>query len=304
MGAWGAGIFSNDEALDVRADFREHIGDGLSTEQATAELLKHWGISDADVAACATGPVPIETGTVILALAATQWELGRLQAPIRDAAVAFLDRGGDVHEWADSETRPGVAAKRKAALIKVREKLLSPQPKVKKLKAVFRERSEWELGQIIAYRLLSGQWVLMRGLWFDETNRQRIPIMTVCDWIGPGPPQTVPADLRNMHSYYVRVSHALLLNEVRDPVVPFAGEALARWRAEWEVSERRRAQLHHLENETVPFAIYSQSARDYPADRVRVVGLVRPEKAEWCSGCYFGGWKRLDGFLKNSYGIE
>jgi hypothetical protein len=30
MGAWGAGIFSNDNASDLREDYRKLIGDGVS----------------------------------------------------------------------------------------------------------------------------------------------------------------------------------------------------------------------------------------------------------------------------------
>jgi len=39
MGAWGVAIFSDDLAADIRSDFRELIGDGLTPSEAT-DLLK------------------------------------------------------------------------------------------------------------------------------------------------------------------------------------------------------------------------------------------------------------------------
>ena len=40
MGTWGTAIFSDDTASDVRDEFRDLIGKGLSAEQATNKLLK------------------------------------------------------------------------------------------------------------------------------------------------------------------------------------------------------------------------------------------------------------------------
>lgn len=45
MGAWGTAIFSDDTASDVRDEFRDLIGEGLSTEQATDKLLREYAPS-------------------------------------------------------------------------------------------------------------------------------------------------------------------------------------------------------------------------------------------------------------------
>jgi hypothetical protein len=42
MGAWGTAIFSDDTARDIRDEFRDLIGEGLSTEQATEKLLSEY----------------------------------------------------------------------------------------------------------------------------------------------------------------------------------------------------------------------------------------------------------------------
>src|SRR5689334_6880702 len=41
MGAWGTGIFANDTAADVRAQFREKLDDGMSPTAARKALLQH-----------------------------------------------------------------------------------------------------------------------------------------------------------------------------------------------------------------------------------------------------------------------
>ncbi len=69
MGAWGTAIFSDDFAADLRDDFKVFIGDGLTSEEATEKLKKQYSTALRDVE---EGPV------FCLALAATQWSLGRL----------------------------------------------------------------------------------------------------------------------------------------------------------------------------------------------------------------------------------
>jgi hypothetical protein len=80
MGAWGTGIFSDDLACDIRSDFREHIGDGLTASEARQRLLHDYrsSVNDMD-----DGPV------FWLALATTQWRLGRLEDEVRDLAIAI-----------------------------------------------------------------------------------------------------------------------------------------------------------------------------------------------------------------------
>ena len=70
MGAWETAVFSDDTACDVRDNYVDLIGDGLSGVEATKKLLREWtgSLDDPD-----EGPV------FWLALAATQWKNGRLE---------------------------------------------------------------------------------------------------------------------------------------------------------------------------------------------------------------------------------
>jgi hypothetical protein len=116
MGAWGTALFSDDTASDVRDDYRDHVGDGLSGPAATDRLLNEWRqtLSDPD-----EGPV------FWLALAATQWKCGRLETRVLEKALEVIAGGSDLHRWQDN---PRLLKKRQAVLVKLGEQLRSPPP--------------------------------------------------------------------------------------------------------------------------------------------------------------------------------
>lgn len=74
MGSWGTAIFSDDVAADVRADWREGILDGETSEELTMKLISaHEARAD-----------DTDDATVFwLALAAAQYETGRLTPSAR-----------------------------------------------------------------------------------------------------------------------------------------------------------------------------------------------------------------------------
>lgn len=87
MGAWGTAIFSDDIACDIRDDYKELIGDGFSSEEATETLVKEYSdiIEDDD------------EGTVFwLALASVQWNCGRLLKNIKMTALNIIETDLDL----------------------------------------------------------------------------------------------------------------------------------------------------------------------------------------------------------------
>src|SRR5512142_3592223 len=132
MGAWGTAIFSDDTACDVREDYRDHIGGGLSGPEATDRLLYAWRetLHDPDV-----GPV------FWLALASTQWKCGRLESRIRDKALEVIANGSDLRRWAD---KLKLLTRRKLVLAKLEEQLRSPPPAEKRIPKRFRDHCAWE----------------------------------------------------------------------------------------------------------------------------------------------------------------
>jgi hypothetical protein len=85
MGTWGPALFSDDTACDLREDFRSAIADGLSAAADTDRILAEYHPDPADSPYAAT---------VWLAIAVTQWKLGRLEERVRDEALAAIDGGG------------------------------------------------------------------------------------------------------------------------------------------------------------------------------------------------------------------
>jgi len=174
MGTWNTGIFANDLALDVRAEYRMLLGDGLSGPEATRKVLSKYRESVDD---------PDESTDFWLALAATQWRCGRLEGLVKRHAIRILNAGADVERW--REESPRNVAKREAALLKLKQELNSPQRPPTRIRKTYHEWSDWELGHAIAYCLLSGKWIVMRVIAFDTyRDRSRTPIVDLCDWTG------------------------------------------------------------------------------------------------------------------------
>ncbi len=74
MGAWGTSIFSDDNAADLREDYRDLIGNGLSGSEATDRLIEEWQPDGND---------GYFVATFWLALALTQWKCGRLEERVK-----------------------------------------------------------------------------------------------------------------------------------------------------------------------------------------------------------------------------
>src|SRR5690242_9763247 len=125
MGAWSTSIFSDDLAADVRDEFRELISEGLDPDEATKQLLKKYrsSLRDGD-----------ERPVFWLALAATQWNLGRLVPGTLAEALNVIDSGEDLKRWQENGK---LLQKRRDVLVKLREKLVSPLPPPKKLAPPF-----------------------------------------------------------------------------------------------------------------------------------------------------------------------
>ncbi len=92
MGAWGTGIFENDDALDIQVRFKRYICEGLSLEDVTQKCI--WDFSD-----------PMNDVAVVLALAALQMEQGRLLPDIRQRALHMIETRQGVASWKEPDKR-------------------------------------------------------------------------------------------------------------------------------------------------------------------------------------------------------
>ncbi|HKW62377.1 MAG TPA: hypothetical protein VJN89_07530 [Candidatus Acidoferrum sp.] len=148
MGVWGTAIFSDDTACDIRDEYRDLVGDGHSGPAATDVLLEQWA-NETD---------KHEWGVFWLALAATQWKCGRLEERVKEGALQVIESGSDLKRWEEDL----LIRKRQAALEKLRQQLLSPQPPARRIPKRFRDTCDWEVGELIGYLLKSGKWVILR----------------------------------------------------------------------------------------------------------------------------------------------
>jgi hypothetical protein len=140
MGTWGTGIFSDDEASDARSDWREAVIAGEDLDAATDRILHH--CRDAQPG---PGQDPY-AANVWIALAAAQFETGRLLERVRDGALGFLDHGGDLGRWEDT------AAARARVLDRWAEKLRGPQPAPKRIRPKRSYAVRFDRGDVIRLR--------------------------------------------------------------------------------------------------------------------------------------------------------
>jgi hypothetical protein len=170
MGAWGVAIFSDDLAADLRGDFRDLIGEGLTSTDATDKLIAEYSSSldDSD-----------EMPVFWIALACIQWKLGRLEERTKQMALEMIDNGIDLKRWGDPKT----LARRSAVLVKTRAELVSPQPPEKRVPRTIKASNDWQIGEMIGFRLLSGKWTLFRVIGHHTDKGGRSAVCELMDWV-------------------------------------------------------------------------------------------------------------------------
>lgn len=184
MGAWGTGLFSDDVAADVRDSFTDYIGEGLDPKEATARTLDEFkDVLEDEDDAC----------VVWLALAATQWKLGRLQDEVRERALRMIGSGDDLKRWDDAAS----VRSREKHLSKLRQQLLSPQPPVKKVRRRKKSSTSFRPGDIVRYRLEPDRSILFRvaDVWGDRGGSYANIRLLCVDDGAPFNPQRFGEDL-------------------------------------------------------------------------------------------------------------
>lgn len=183
MGTWGTGLYSDDTACDVREDYRDHLGEGLSGERATDRVLAEWAdqLEDADV-----GPV------FWLALADTQYRCGRLEERVKRRALEVIDSGRDLLRWGDN---PADRRRRQRALERLRERLCGPPRSPVRVRKRHRAPRRFGKGRAFGYRLTSGRFAVLSVVAEHQDRGGVYPIVVLLDWIGDGLPSRLRLQL-------------------------------------------------------------------------------------------------------------
>ena len=170
MGTWGVALFSDDMASDLREEFHDLVGDGLSTESAVEKLISVY-----------TPDGNPDTETVFwLALSAVQWRLGRLDERTKQHALKIIENGQDLKRWDDIKLRK----KREIVLEKLKNQLMTQQPLAKKVPKRIIATNNWEIGEILCFQLASKRWVLMRVIGHHRDYGGLSAICELLDWVG------------------------------------------------------------------------------------------------------------------------
>lgn len=167
----GVGIFEDNLSEDIKFDFQDLISEGYSSEEAN-EMMVNTYISSLR---------KHEENIFWLALAAIQWELGRLNPQVKEKAICIIESKSDLKRW---WREPELKKKRELVLEKLKKNLVSPLPEPKKVKRRVVLKTELEIGDVITYRLLSGQYIILKVVGVNEYAGNAYPILMLCDWIG------------------------------------------------------------------------------------------------------------------------
>jgi len=137
---WGAGLFSDDVACDIRDHYRQLLEDGTEDGAATRLTFEKFG------------PYLEESDSItLIALAVTQSKLGRLESDVRNRALAVIDAGADLAVW--ERENPKLLPKRRAVFEKARAQLTGPQPARRRLRPLKRELCGLVAGDVLALAL-------------------------------------------------------------------------------------------------------------------------------------------------------
>ena len=144
MGTWGPKLYQDDLAEDIRDYYKEQLRKGKKGIDITQELLIQYQIEMSDSE---------EASVFWFALADTQWNLGRLEDKVKEAALKCILSGDDLERWRIEN--PKMVKAREQTIEELRQKLLTPQPSEKKVAQYKIYRCEWKFGDVFAYRLES-----------------------------------------------------------------------------------------------------------------------------------------------------
>lgn len=172
MGASGVQLFDDDIAADVRDIYVELLRRGQENPTAAASVMEEFrdliGTEDESV--------------LWLALAAVQWKYGLLQPEILNRALRVIEDGSDLHRWTFNAANLNQHREVLAALAD-RLKSTNLSPRTVRLRKTLPPRCDWQLGEVVAYRLTDGRFILLRIVTVDRGRFDDRVVCELLDWI-------------------------------------------------------------------------------------------------------------------------
>lgn len=144
MGFWGSGLYENDTTCDVRDTYMNYLMEGISNDEAFKKTVNEYNDC--------IGDNNDEEPFFWLALAETQWSVGRLTPEVKAKALEWIDRGvrrqygimGRKCKWGEGW---------KKTLEELKTKLESPMRSEKKIRKPAKiDMNLWNVNDIYAYQ--------------------------------------------------------------------------------------------------------------------------------------------------------
>lgn len=144
MGIWGVELYQNDISLDVKDQFEDQLRNGRNVKEITIQMVEDFS--------CLIGN-PCEEPLFWFALADTQWNWGMLLPYVKEQALSWIEKGGDIGGLLTESME--IKSQRRKVLDDLRFKLLSPQPPIRKFVKKRLYKCEWNIDDVFAYQLES-----------------------------------------------------------------------------------------------------------------------------------------------------
>lgn len=155
MGIWGTAIFSDDEACDIRTEYKT-LAAYIDDEVILQKLKKYFQIGDT---------VDNINATFWYALATLQTKYGRLYEEVKNNALECIDKRYTMDGWFNKKD----SIKREKILLDLKNQLIGEQIQRRKVAKPKCEKAIWKENDIIAYHLVNiveNQWKKPSDYWF------------------------------------------------------------------------------------------------------------------------------------------
>lgn len=201
MGYWSAKLFADDLALDLKHDYLVLLSIGVSNEDAEQYLCEYYSDALLD---------SVESNVFWLALAHCEFKKGLLSDKVKKKALTIINSGADLERWKNNDK---YYSERKKVLEQLKNMLNSEQPKPKVIKKATVHHCPWQVGSLLAYRIISndrlasdpcyGKYALLRIVRIEKKPISRIlpseyynesMFVSLYGWLGDYIPDSELAD--------------------------------------------------------------------------------------------------------------
>lgn len=172
MGTWNRNLFSNDTACDIRDTYVDLLRRQYSDEEAYDITCREYS----ELMGSEEEPI------FWFAMAAAQWQVGRLTPDVKERALSWIEAQGGMELWEGRENGP---EKWKKTLLELKELLLSDMPRKKQFKKEKNfETNLWNMGDVYAYQChkecskavgLYGKYILLHKIGEEESYGPMLP---------------------------------------------------------------------------------------------------------------------------------